>query len=230
MSLLIAVPCLDSVDTDFMTSMISLRKPEGTRFAVMKNSMIYDSRNSIASKAIVSETSEDPADRYDRVLWIDSDMVFNPDLISRLNADMDTGLDYVCGLCFVRKLPTYPVVYSEIKYWIDQDGPHAEAVKMPDYPKNQLFRIAGSGFGCVMTSTKLLKDVWDHFGPPFDPMSHMGEDLTFCYHANQLGYEMYCDSRVKVGHVGSFTYDENVYFGQHMREAKQKTETIPEGM
>ena len=219
MKTLIAVPCMDSLPTDFATSLMDLKKGEDVHYAVTKNSLIYDSRNAVAANAITAGHMDGDEGRgitpYDRVLWIDSDMKFDPDMLVRLSEDMDQGLDYVAGIFFVRKIPTYPVVYSEIRYYTDESNQiHAEAVKMRYYPKDQLFRCGGTGFGAVMTSVKLLKDVWDRFGPPFQPLSHMGEDLSFCWRVNQLGREMYCDSRVKVGHIGQFVFDENVYLNQ----------------
>ena len=204
LKILIAIPCMDTVPVDFMTSMINMRKTSETAYAVQANSMIYDSRNTLTAKALVNG--------YDRVLWIDSDMVFDEDLLERLNRDMDAGPDYVSALCFKRHIPTGPCVYREINYGQAEDGTvRAEAVPYNDYPEDMMFRCAGTGFGAVMVSTALLKDVWEHYGPPFNPLTQMGEDLSFCYRAAQLNYPMYCDSRIKVGHCGQYIYSESDY-------------------
>jgi hypothetical protein len=36
-----------------------------------------------------------------------------------------------------------------------------------------------------------------------------GEDISFCLRVKELGKKMYCDSSVKMGHVGQFVYDED---------------------
>ena len=81
MRTMIAVPCMDTVQTFFMTSLLSLRKPEGTEVAVASCSLVYEARHNLAMKAI--------KDGFDRVLWLDSDMRFDPDLMERLGADLD---------------------------------------------------------------------------------------------------------------------------------------------
>lgn len=200
MKTLIAIPCLDMVPVEFMTSLINLRKAEGTSYAVQANCMIYDSRNNLAAKALMNG--------YDRVLWLDSDMVFEPDLLERLSGDMDMGLDFVTALCVKRHRPSGPCIYQDLIYETEGKTLRSEAVPYRDYPKNSLFKIKGSGFGAVLVKSELLKEVWEHYGPPFDPMPQMGEDLSFCWRVNQLGHEMYCDSRIKTGHAGQYIFTE----------------------
>jgi len=202
---LIAIPCTDMVHVDFMTSMINLRKTEDTAYAVQANSMIYDSRNSLAAKALVNN--------YDRVLWLDSDLVFEADLLERLSKDMDDkGLEFVTALAFKRHLPTGPCIYKELVYKPNKAGLLiSEAKAYKDYPVKKLFRVAGAGFGAVLVKCALLRDVWERYGPPFDPMTQMGEDLSFCWRVTQLGRKMWCDSTVKVGHIGQYIYSETDY-------------------
>lgn len=207
--ILIAIPCMDMVPTLFATSLINLRKAADTHYAVHANSMIYDSRNTFAAKAITGG--------YDRVLWLDSDMTFEPDLLERLNDDMDEhDLDFVSGIFFKRHLPTGPCIYRDLRYGPKDDGTlSAEAIQYRDYPKDALFETKGAGFGAVLVKTDLMRAVWEKYGPPFQPMVQMGEDLSFCWRVTQIGRKMWCDSRVKVGHVGEFVYDEDVYLKQN---------------
>lgn len=190
---------------EFMLSLVNLRRPDQTYYTVQVGSLVYDSRNMLTAKALMN--------KYDRVLWIDSDMVFEADTLEKLSGDMDReGLDFVSALCFKRKAPTAPCVYSDIRYGPDGDGViQAAADTMKDYPEDALFECAGAGFGLVLVSTKLLGTIWEKHGPPFDPMPQMGEDLAFCYRARQEGYKLYCDSRVKTGHVGKRIYSEDDY-------------------
>lgn len=210
MKTLIAIPCMDMVPVAFATSLINLRKANDTAYAIHANSLIYDSRNSFTANAIEKG--------YDRILWLDSDMVFEPDLLERLGADMDEypDVDMVCGLCFKRRIPTGPVIYSELIYERTEDKLNVKAVPMLNYPHDLLFRVKACGFGAVLCKTELLKNVWDKYGPPFDPMTQIGEDLACCWRIDQMGGKIYCDSRVKVGHVGQFVFDEGVYMRQNM--------------
>lgn len=209
MKTLIAVPCMDMLPLPFVTSFTSLRKPEGTSYVFNANCLIYDSRNIFSSGAI--------RNGYDRVLWLDSDMRFDPDLLERLSADMDEnpGVKVISALYFKRRIPTSPVIYKTLEYGRADDNTIKPTVETyHDYPKDALFPVAGCGFGAVLTSVDILKDIWDSFGPPFDPMTHMGEDLSFCWRVGQIGEPIYCDSRVKCGHVGLSEFNEAVYQAQ----------------
>lgn len=201
MRTLIAVPCFDMIHTEFMRSFIDLLKPEGTVYALIPNTLIYDARNLIAQKAV--------SEGFDRVLWLDSDMTFAPDTLLKLHQDMDTGKDFVCGLYFKRKPPINPVICDTVERTVGEDGSvHASATSFVDYPKDAVFEIAGAGFGCVLTSVDLLRALVDKYGAPFTPMMGLGEDFSFCLRVTCIGAKMYCDSRIKLGHIGQFVFDE----------------------
>lgn len=208
---LICIPCMDMIHTDFMVDFVSLRKTGDTSFAVSKNSLVYDARNTLTQRAILNG--------YDRVLWLDSDMHFEPDLLERLSADMDQGCEYVSGIFFLRKPPTEPVVYSSLDYDTSDGEPKAHVTINRDYPRDTLFPCAGTGCAATMMTTDVLRLVWEKFGPPFSPMKNLGEDLSLCFRLSQLHTTMYCDSRVKVGHIGQIVYDERMYDAQ--REANK---------
>lgn len=205
MKTLIAIPCRDIGVTEFWKDFIGLRRVGECRFGTVKGTLLHDTRNSFAGEAI--------RDGYDRVLWVDDDMRFSPDLMERMAEDMDGGREYVAGLAFKRVYPTSPVIYSAFT-----DIPEAPGLYRPepmlDYPHDSVFEIAASGFGCVMTSTALLKRVWDKYGPPFAYHANLGEDLSFCWRVKQMGIPMYCDSRIKVGHMGMVVFDETLYMEQ----------------
>lgn len=204
MKTLVAVPCMDMVQTSFMNSLLRLMSVDETKISFRVSSLVYDSRNLLAGEAV--------SQGYDRILFLDSDMVFQPDLLIRLSKDMDEGRDYVCGLFFRRKPPYKPVIYKDLHY--HRDGLKLDMKLEPylDYPQNEIFEVAGSGFGAVMMTTELVNKVGDKFGYPFSPEMGFGEDLSFCWRVKQLGIPMYCDSSVRVGHVGMGTISEETYF------------------
>lgn len=200
--ILIAMPCSEMMHSDTAFDLISLRRVGDTRVGHTKMTMIHDARNTFVERAIDGG--------YDRVLWIDSDMRFGPDVLERLNADMDSGLEYVSALCFKRVYPTAPVIYDDMFPLSDAPGMYGVHIYR-DYPQDKVFEIAASGMGCVMTNVQLLKDVWDNFGPPFNYVANLGEDMSFCYKVAELGVSMWCDSSVKVGHIGCVVFSEQTY-------------------
>ena len=96
-------------------------------------------------------------------------------------------------------------MYEMIKYKCKE----CDIMYFPDYPKNALFKVAGSGLAFVLMNTSMIEAVNKKYGYMFSPIVGMGEDLSFCFRAASLGYDMYCDSRVKVGHIGQVIYNES---------------------
>ena len=205
MRTLIAIPCMDMVHTSFMKSLLGLMRVGDCGFSVTCSSLVYDARNMLAAQAI--------QEQWDRVLFLDSDMVFGPELLYKLSQDLDEGKEMVCGLYFKRKPPFNPVMYKNLEYSTDPEKGvvNVKIDTYEDYPKDQIFEVAACGFGAVLITTDLIARIGEKFGAPFSPLLGLGEDLTFCYKASQLGVPMYCDSRIKVGHVGLVTVNEQTY-------------------
>lgn len=207
MRTLIAIPCMDQVWTLFFCSVLGLDKPDGTEMAVSSSSLVYDARNHLAQKAI--------KEKYDRVLWLDSDMKFKPDLLKRLSADLDEGKDFVSAMYFTRKTPIQPVVYSAVDMLKNDKGELVPtAVSYKNYPKNSVFEIAGAGFGAVMMTTDLLERVTRGDRLPFSPIMGFSEDLSFCLRVREIGVKMWCDSRINPDHIGTVLVNESTWEGR----------------
>ena len=189
MKTLILIPCMDTVHTLFFQSMMALRRRAETEVAVSSSSLVYDARNQLAEKAVNGG--------YDRVLWLDSDMQFQPDLLERFSADLDAGMEMVCGLYFARRAPVHPCVYQScaITDGVPCAVPFAE---IPDTP----FEIEACGFGGVMMTVDLLRRVGSAYGYPFSPAHGFGEDFSFCLRTRQLGAKIHCDPAITLDHVG----------------------------
>lgn len=199
MRTMIGIPTMGTVPVRFMASLLAMKRAGDVEFEVTDHSLIYDARNRIAKLAI--------DEGFDRVLWLDSDMVFSPDLMERLSERLDQGREFVSALYFKRKQPPEPVIYRDCCLREDENGkPVPSAVVYRDFPENALFEIAGSGFGAVMTTVQLLKDVYEAYGLPFSPAGGLGEDLSFCARVSELGQKMWCDSSIQLGHVGQKIY------------------------
>lgn len=210
----VGIPCMDKVNTVFAASLMSMRRPEGheVHYKIKKGSLVFDARNEIAVDAIT--------EKADRVLMIDSDMTFNADMFERLSARIDQGCEMVCGIFFKRVIPTAPVIYKQLEPPVrGEDGkPVKRVVTYTDYPKDKLFEVEGCGFGAVMMTTQLIKDIWDAYGPPFTPLDWAGEDMAFCYKARQLGRKIWCDSTIKVGHMGEMEFNEQTWLNQEKQD------------
>ena len=203
MRTLIAVPAMDMLSTDFCRSCVGLQLSGEVQWTFSQGSLVYDGRNILADTAV--------REGFDRVLWLDSDMVFDPYLFRRLSEHLDLGREMVTGLYISRKSPMRPVIYKDIRRDPLENGflPVAEAYS--DYPRDSLFPVAGCGFGAVMMTVDLLRQIRDRYGPPFTPTLGFGEDLAFCLRISWLEKTIWCDSSIKLGHVGTAIYDETVW-------------------
>ena len=203
MKTLIAVPCMDYLEADFVECLTNLildpQTPGEIDVRYLKASLIYDARNQIMR--YVLEHKE-----YDFVLWLDSDMTFDSDLLRRLMEDMEGRLA-VTGLCFGRRPPFKPCVYNHLE--VQQDGKVVLPVakNWMDYPRDQIFEVEACGFACVLMKREVL-EAMAIYGVPFYPVGGMGEDLTFCWRANKMGIRFHCDSRLKIGHIMRMSVDE----------------------
>jgi len=202
MRLLIGIPTLDYVNVEFMNCLMKLimkLKDNGVQFDVEINSgtLVYLARERIAHKAI--------NEHYTHVLWLDSDMVFNPDILDDL---MFCGKDFVTGIYHARRKGYASVIFKSIEI--------NSIERFEEYP-NETFQIAGCGFGCVLTSVEMLSSVCLHFGTCFTPLPSLGEDIAFCKRAKDLGYKLWCEPSVICGHIGHIT----IYPEDH--EAWKKT-------
>lgn len=197
MKYLVAIPCMDMMHTQFVSSLVAMPLFKETEITFGANSLIYDTRNQLAEKAIQGG--------FDRVLWFDSDMTFKPDTAHRLAARLDEGIEFCTGLYMTRKKPIRPCLFKKL----ESNPPKADFYD--DYAKDSLFEIQACGFGGVMMSVDLIKRVGEVFGAPFSPILGFGEDLSFCFRVSMLGMKMYCDSSIKLGHIGFHEITENTY-------------------
>lgn len=187
MKLLIGVPTLDYINVEFvkcLTKLLMHLKDQDIDFELMIESgtLVYIARDRIANRAI--------NERFTHVLWLDSDMIFHEDILDDL---MFSGNDFVTGIYQARRNGYASVIFKSI----DLNG----LERFETYP-TELFRIAGCGFGCVLTSVHLLSNVCLHHNTCFTPLPSLGEDIAFCKRATDLGYKLWCEPTVVCGHIG----------------------------
>lgn len=205
MKTLIAIPCMDVIEADFVECLANLRHVGEVEIKFLKASLVYNARNQITKYAL-------DKGGFDYVLWLDSDMTFGPDLMEKLLADMEPEdgerRQAVSGLCFGRRPPFKPCIYKSLD--VQQQGqmiyPKAEVYL--EYPRDQLFEVAACGFACVMMRMDVL-EAMGIYGVPFFPVGGLGEDLTFCWRAQKLDIKFHCDSRLKIGHIMRIHVDED---------------------
>lgn len=200
----VAVPCLDTLETEFVKSLTAMNPVGECALNFSAGSLVFVSRDKLLSDAIMCES--------DYILWLDSDMVFSSDLLEKLYMDMQTGKDMMCALFFKRRPPYDSCIYKTIRMGLPGESVTED---YNDYPRDDVFEIDACGFGAVMMRTAMAKAIVDEFKTGFIPLPGYGEDISFCIRAKQLGYKIYCDSRIKVGHITRTVVDEATFEYTH---------------
>lgn len=197
--ILIAIPTMDMVPMGFAQSLAMLNKVGECVVSSVVGSLIYDARNKLAAEAVKLEA--------DYIMWFDSDMIFQADTLERLMKDLDDGRDIVSGLYFRRSAPFSPVAFEKIQI---ADGGDCE---FKDYHGDLtgIHEVEGVGFGCVLMRSDVIFECFSKYGTCFSPIGKVGEDLSFCWRARELGYKIWLDADVKLGHVGHLIVTEQAY-------------------
>ena len=201
-TVLIAVPCHRQVFTDTMTCVVNImQSSQAYRSRVMfhQGGLIHRARNTVAEYFLKHE------EKPDYLLFVDDDMVFQGDALEKL---LSNGKDIVTGNAFTRKFPVRPVVG------------HFDPVRLGrintlvEYKKDELQQVESCGMAFTLISRKAMEQVTAVNKHPFNFIyfpetdGELPEDSAFCWWAKQAGIDVWLDSRVQIGHIGSIIYDE----------------------
>lgn len=182
----IAVPSGDMVHAEFAMRLANMCLDPGASCFIVnaRSSLVMVGRNQCVQAAQLAGASH--------ILFLDSDIVFPADLLSRL---LTHDKDIVGGLYVQRAPPHRPVGMTiEGRIEVVPEG---------------LRRMASMPTGCLLIKMPVfgaLSQPW--FNTKCVGEKIMGEDVYFCENARQAGYDVWCDgtlSRV-LGHIGSHTY------------------------
>lgn len=182
--------------------------PDGEKIPGETIVMLKEDHPIQGARTILTQEVLDYTPDADYVLWIDDDMTFAPDAAMRLIKQAEeANLDIVGGLCFNRRHPYGPTLFKR----------HPEAVARSgygicySYPRGELFQVDATGYGFILVRTDVYKEMRKVRGDTwYMPIKEeFSEDLAFCARAKLLGYEVWVDTSVKIGHIGKVVIDED---------------------
>lgn len=156
----------------------------------------------------------------DWVLFLDSDMTWQPDAIKRIVETRDRfDLDILGGLCFQRGEPHQPTLYV--------NGSHGGYTFMEKWPEDAAIEVDATGMAfCIIHKRVFDKILRHHTGegfpeldermrmspPPFFTWDgEFGEDFRFCRDAKAAGCRIFVDTSIKIGHVGQQVITEKTF-------------------
>jgi len=172
------------------------------------HSAIDFGRSILASQAI--------ADGFEEIMWIDSDVGFNPDDVDKLRGH---DLPICCGLYAKKNGQGFACSFL----------PETRRVTFGN--GGGLREVLYAGFGFVYTrkevyekikETSQLPECNQRFGAPMTPWFfpelatdgpgrwYLAEDYAFCHRVRQCGYKVIADTTIRLTHVGRhpFTWED----------------------
>jgi len=173
------------VPLDFVSSIMALDKPVPFGFEFTIGMVTDQARNKIVNSAIHNGCSH--------ILFLDSDMTFPKDIISRL---LKHDVDIVGGLYVNRHSPTTVCAFKKVK------GNVYKNISSKDF--TGLVEIDGIGTGALLIKTEIfdkLKKPYFRYGYDKELDKMITEDMVFCKLAKEKGYKIYCDTDVRCGHL-----------------------------
>ena len=214
-SVYIAMPCYDSVKINTMLSVIKLVEQlrySGVKMGIntMKSPLIHQARNYLTSVFLTTE--------YQYLLFIDSDVEFEPDAVFRM--------------LVARK----EIICTPYRVKAEQLDKHIYTVEFKD-PKNipflpgGLVELEAGPTGLMLidrkvfekiiknhpdlkiknkatpTADKSLEFYYNFFDFGFDNHYATGEDISFCKLAKENDFKIYANTESTTKHHGSYAWE-----------------------
>lgn len=182
-----------SVRAEFMLSVIGLLQrpdpsPLAAYFALQHGPVLTQARNHVARQFMKSG--------HDWLWMVDTDMVFDPDTLSRLVAAADPDSAPIVGaLCHGLNISgdVIPTLYSLAV------GELPQAIE----PKpDTLMQVDATGCACLLVHRSVFERLGNFpFRQVITPTCEYSEDLSFCIHARAHDIPVYVHTGIKVGHI-----------------------------
>lgn len=221
--LLVAVPLAELGYSAFWQKLCQIREfgwlVYAGRVLTLSGSYIHDSHTKLVRRAFEKDV---PA--WDRLLFLEHDHEFPPDVFQRHAAYTQP---IMAGHYPQRALAEpLPVIYMWDERRLNAVRPQPiEMKRMLD--ERGIYEVDIVPMGC----TSIRRDVFENW-PEAEPMfmspanpatgTTMSDDVWFCRKAQDQGYPIYVDTRQKVGHMVLHTIDDSYFVAWWNKQQQQK--------
>lgn len=165
----------------------------------------------------------------DWILFIDSDMTWQPDAIKTLVETRNRfDLDMVGGLCFQRASPYQPTLYLNAdKAPLSEEVTWSGYTFMEEWEEDAAVEVDATGMAFCLIHKRVFDriltkatgegfpelEVRKEMRPPpfFKWTGEFGEDFQFCREAKMSGSRIFVDTSVKIGHIGDQVITEETF-------------------
>jgi len=167
--------------------------------------VVYYTRNRILGGQNTSGRTQKPWNgqvQYDRMIWIDSDMVWQPsDILALLSHDKPI----VSGTYLMGDGTHYPIVENLNYEHLMKNGVFEFMSSSVMATKTSPFLVSYTGFGFLAIKAGVVETMeYPWFQPRWvsNETFHdfCAEDVGFCWAAQELGHEIWVDPAIRVGH------------------------------
>ena len=215
-SIMIAMPCHDSVKINTMLSIIKLIQqvsfPSGRKgipigINTMKSSMVHQARNYLVSEFMATE--------YTHLLFVDSDVEFEPDAVLRM---LLSNKDIICTPYRLKDPDLSRATYNvALKKDAVREGDNIEIIAGP----TGLMLIKRGVFTKIIELHPELKITnpaiknpgkshdfyYNFYNFGFEDGYLIGEDVSFCKLAIKSGFKLYANVASVTQHHGSYAWE-----------------------
>lgn len=214
--ILIGTPFKDEASSLYITSlanMIAYTVSQGHEVKyIAEHGGLWNARDRICRRAIRGN--------YDYMIQIDSDQTFPPDALCRM---LDREADVCTGIYVGKETSHRPVIFTELFKDSGDEYAHASKEGLNELMKQEYFEIAGAGAGFLLVREHVLRIMKIHMHEWFRPYEGLGEDVSFCQRARELGFKIMADNSFEVGHIKYIEYSKADWTGEEdetIREEK----------
>jgi len=198
---------------DSWTSLITYCMSKGIKFGVSRSEScnIYYVRNMCLGADVSHGENQKPFDGkidYDYLMWIDSDMVFNPEQFERL---LSHNKDIVSGLYLMDNGKQFATVKDWDEKFFEKNGYFQFLTTEDIKDKKELLEVSYAGFGFILIKKGVFESMtYPWFKPIEKRIGNMVdftmEDVAFCLRAKEKGFKIYIDPLIKAGHEKKIVY------------------------
>lgn len=186
--ILICVPCKDRAPIELTQCLMGMRLKVPYVFMAVKGSLISELRDMAAKEAISGE--------YSHLMFIDDDIVFPPDGVQKLY----NCLKPIAAGAYAAKYGNHAVTWRNVR--LEDNRLKGDTFRL----KTPYQTADATGMGFTLIRTEVLKAVAKRFDNIFFPEWNAGEDISFCYRANQCGYKVHLDTSIDLYHLGTYAF------------------------
>lgn len=153
--------------------------------------------------------------RFTHVLWMDDDIVVEPDAIIRLLDLVDNSHPVVAALAFDRNPPYAPAIWKKVHQW---GNAYHSLTQILDYPQDDWVPIIASGLCCVAFDREVFeaikKPYFDWIQEGYDRNDHTPDGHLFGQFEDHH-IPCFCHTGVKVGHMSHPVIVDEAYAKSH---------------